>query len=208
MQQVRPRFENLHDPLGLIPEIQPDRVRLDPARATSKGIEISIDRSNGPVDWWATYTLSEVTDRINGQDEYRSWDQEQAFQGGVSWSNERWDVALAANIHTGWPTTGLTLVEDGVDDEGEPAFVAIPGPRNAERFGTFASVDFRISRKWKLQRGSFMAFFEVSNMFNRDNECCRDFDFDEDEDTGEDVFDSDIDYWMPFLPAIGVLWEF
>ena len=208
MQQVRPRFENLHDPLGLIPEIQPDRVRLDPVSATSKGVEISIDRFNGPFDWWATYTLSEVTDRINGQDVHRSWDQKQALQGGVSWSNEKWDVALATSIHTGWPTTGLELVEDGVDDEGEPVFVAIPGPRNAERFGTFASVDFRISRKWKLQRGSFMAFFEVSNLFNRQNECCRDFDIDEDEDTGEDVFDSDVDYWMPLLPAIGVLWEF
>ena len=208
MQQVRPRFENLHDPLGLIPEIQPDRVRLDPESAVSKGVEISIDRSDGPWDWWATYTLSEVTDRIDGRDELRSWDQKQAFQGGMSWSNERWDVALAANVHTGWPTTDLTLVEDGVDDEGEPVFVAIPGSRNADRFGTFASVDFRISRKWKLQRGSFMAFFEVSNLFNRQNECCRDFDFDEDEDTGEDVFDSDVDYWMPLLPAIGVLWEF
>lgn len=208
MQQVRPRFENLHDPLGLIPEIQPDRVRLDPVSATSKGVELSIDRHNGPVDWWATYTLSEVTDRIDGQDVYRSWDQTQALQAGVSWSNEKWDVALATTIHTGWPTTGLELVEDGVDDEGEPVFVAVPGRRNAERFGTFASVDFRISRTWKLQRGSLMAFFEVSNLFNRQNECCRDFDFDEDEETGEVVFDSDVDYWMPLLPAIGVLWEF
>ena len=208
MQQVRPRFENLHDPLGLIPEIQPDRVRLDPMSAKSKGVEISIDRSNGPFGWWATYTLSEVTDRIDGQDEYRSWDQEHAFQGGISWSNERWDLALATKVHSGWPGTDLVLAEDGVDDEGEPVFVAIPGPRNAERLGSFASVDFRISRRWKLQRGSFMAFFEVSNMFNRDNVCCRDFDFDEDEDTGEDVFEADVDYWMPFLPAIGVLWEF
>jgi outer membrane receptor protein involved in Fe transport len=208
MQQVRPRFENLYDPLGLIPEIQPDRVRLDPVSAAAKGIEISIDRANGPLDWWATYTLSEVTDRIDGRDELRSWDQTHAFQGGIAWSNERWDVALAANVHTGWPTTDLALVEDGVDDDGEPVFVAIPGPRNAERFGTFASVDFRVSRKWKLQRGSFMAFFEVSNLFNRKNECCRDFDFDEDEETGELVFDSDVDYWMPLLPAIGVLWEF
>jgi len=100
------------------------------------------------------------------------------------------------------------LIEDGVDDDGEPEFVAITGPRNVERFGSFASVDFRVSRTWKLQRGTFMAFFEVSNLTNRENECCRDYDFDEDEVTGEDVFDSDVDYWMPLLPAIGVLWEF
>ncbi|MDH3351224.1 MAG: TonB-dependent receptor [Gammaproteobacteria bacterium] len=208
MRQVRPRFENMFDPLGLIPEIQPDRVRLDPVSAVSKGVELSIDRSNGPMTWWASYTLSEATDRIDGVDEFRSWDQRHAFQGGINWTNGKWDVALAANIHSGWPTSDLTLVEDGVDDEGEPEFVAIIGPRNVERLGSFASVDFRVSRKWKLRRGSFMAFFEVSNLANRKNVCCRDWDFDEDEVTGEDVFEGDVDYWMPLLPAFGVLWEF
>ena len=208
MHEVRPRFENSFDPLGLIPEIQPDRVRLDPSDASSKGLEISIDRTNGPFTWWASYTLSEATDRVNGIDEYRSWDQRHAFQGGLAWTNQKWDIALATSIHSGWPATDLMLIEDGVDDEGEPDFVAVTGPRNVEQLGTFASVDFRISRKWKLQRGSFMAFFEISNLTNRKNECCLDWDFEEDEDTGEDVFERGLDYWMPVLPAIGILWEF
>jgi outer membrane receptor protein involved in Fe transport len=208
MHQVRPRFENLFDPLGLIPEVQPDRIRLDPSSARSRGFEIMLDRANGPFTWWASYTLSEVTDRINGVDEYRSWHQRHAVQGGLSWSGDKWDVALATSIHSGWPTTDLELIDDGVDDDGEPVFVAVIGPRNAERLGTFASVDFRISRTWQLKRGSFMAFAEVSNLFNRSNECCIDWDFEEDEDTGEDVFERGVDYWMPLLPAIGVLWEF
>ena len=208
MHQVRPRFENLFDPMGLIPEIQPDRVRLDPTSATSQGLEISIDKSNGPFTWWASYTLAETTDRIDQVDELRSWDQRHAFQGGLAWSNEKWDIALAASIHSGWPTTRLMLVEDGVDDEGEPVFVAITGPRNVERLSAFGSLDLRISRKWKLQRGSFMAFLEVSNVTNRSNECCLDWDLEEDELTGEDVFERGIDYWMPLAPAIGVLWEF
>ena len=208
MHDVRPRFENLYDPLGLIPEIQPDRVRLDPTSATSRGVEISLDRSSGPLTWWASYTLSKATDRINGVDEYRSWDQRHAFQGGIAWSNAKWDVALATSVHTGWPTTDLFYVEDGVDEDGEPEFVAIPGSRNVERLDSFASVDFRVSRSWKLKRGSLLAFFEVSNLTNRKNECCRDFDLEEDEDTGEEYFESDVDYSMGLLPAVGILWEF
>jgi outer membrane receptor protein involved in Fe transport len=208
MHQVRPRFENLFDPLSLIPEVQPDRIRLDPTSARSQGLEMTLDRSNGPFTWWGSYTLSEVTDRIDGRDEYRSWHQRHAFQGGLSWSGDKWDVALAAGVHSGWPTTELMLVEDGVDEDGEPEFVAIPGPRNASQLGTFASLDFRISRTWQLQRGSFMAFLEISNLGNRSNECCLDWDFEEDEDTGEDVFERGVDYWMPLLPAVGVLWEF
>lgn len=208
MRQVRPRFENLHDPLGLIPEIQPDRVRLDPASAQARGLELSIDRSNGPLTWWASYTWSEVTDRIDGRDQLRSWDQTHAFQGGIQWSNKVWDLALATSVHTGWPTTDLVLVEDGVDEDGEPEFVAVAGLRNELRHRSFASTDFRVSRKWQLERGSFMAFLEVSNITARHNQCCLDFDYEEDEATGEDVFEKGIDFWTGMLPAIGVRWEF
>lgn len=208
IQDVRPRFENLFDPLGLIPEVQPDRVRLDPTSARAQGLELSIDRSDGPLTWWASYVLSEVTDRIGDRDERRSWDQTHAVQGGLSWGNEKWDVSVAASVHTGWPLTELMLVEDGVDADGEIEYIVVPGPRNAGRHSTFASLDFRVSRRWKLSRGTLMAFLEISNLTNRRNECCLDFDFEEDEDTGEDVFERGIDYWMPLLPAIGVLWEF
>ena len=208
MYKVRPRFENLFDPMGLIPEVQPDRVRLDPTSATSQGLEVSIDRSSGPFTWWASYTLAETTDRINGVDELRSWDQRHAFQGGVAWSNSKWDVALAASAHSGWPTSSLSLIEDRVDEEGEPVFLAVTGSRNVEQLHSFGSLDFRISRKWKLQRGSFMAFLEITNLTNRNNECRLDYDLEEDELTGEDVFERGIDYWLPLMPAVGVLWEF
>jgi outer membrane receptor protein involved in Fe transport len=208
VQQVRPRFENLFDPLGLIPEVQPDRVRVDPGSAKAQGFEVSIDRSEGPLTWWASYVLSEVTDRIGDRDVPRSWDQRHAVQGGLSWGNEKWDVSVAGSMHTGWPLTELTLVEDGVDEEGEVEYVAIPGPRNAGRHSAFASLDFRVSRTWKLKKSSLMAFFEVSNITNRRNTCCLDFDIEEDEETGEDVFERGVDYWMPLLPAIGFLWEF
>ena len=208
MQRVRPRFENLHNPLGLIPEIQPDRVRLDPASARAQGVEVTLDRSSGPLTWWGSYTWSEVTDRIDGRDQLRSWDQTHALQGGLQWSRNDWDISLAASLHTGWPTTDLTLVDDGLDEDGEPQFIAVPGLRNRLRHGNFSSIDFRLSRKWRLRRGSLTAFLEVSNVTARHNECCLDFDFDEDENTGEDVFDRGVDYWLGLLPAVGVLWEF
>jgi hypothetical protein len=160
------------------------------------------------LTWWASYTWSEVIDRIDGREQLRSWDQTHAFQGGVHWSGKAWDIALATSVHTGWPTTDLALVEDGVDEEGEPEFIAVPGLRNDLRHGSFASIDFRVSRTWKLERGKFMAFFEVANITARHNECCLDFDFEEDEETGEDVFERGIDFWTGMLPAIGVRWEF
>lgn len=208
IDDVRPRFENLFDPLGLIPEVQPDRVRLDPTSARSRGIEISFDRHDGPLTWWATYVLSEATDRIDGRRERRGWDQRHAVLGGLSFSSEKWEWGIAASVHTGWPSTELYLVEDGIDEEGEIEYIAVPGERNAGRYPTFASVDLRIARKWKLPRGLLTAFVEVSNLTNRRNQCCLDWDLEEDEATGELLFERGVDYWMPLLPAIGILWEF
>lgn len=202
--RMKPRFENLFDPLGLIPELEPDRVRLDPESARARGIELTLEYSRGnDLDWWASYTWSEVIDRIDGADEYRGWDQRHAVQGGVGWRPGLWEIGAAVSIHSGWPITGMTL---GYDPE-EEVYLPIPGPRNAERLGTFATLDFRISRQFPVRIGRLSAFFEVTNATNRKNECCVDYDIDEDEN--ENVFlDETIEHWLPILVAIGVLWEF
>lgn len=202
IRRVRPRYENLYDPLGIIPELQADRVRIAPTRGKARGIEVSADHSNAAWTWWASYTWSKVTDRIDGNDVPRSWDQRHAMQAGVSWHNERWTFSAAASIHSGWPTTGLELTQIGVDEDGEPVYEATPGPRNAEHLPTFSSLDARLSRRFDVRRGSLLVFVEVSNLLNRRNVCCIDWDLD---DAG---LERGLDYWMPLLPAIGVLWEF
>jgi outer membrane receptor protein involved in Fe transport len=202
IRKVRPRFENLYDPLGVLPELQADRVRLDPSLAQAHGIEISADRLTGAWNWWASYTWSKVTDQIGGRDVPRSWDQRHALQGGFGWHNEKWNVSAAASVHSGWPYTSLSLSEIGIGTDGEPLYEAIPGPRNALRLPTYSSVDVRLSRSFDVPRGRLLAFVEVSNAFNRRNVCCVDWDI------GDDGLESSLDYWMPLLPAVGILWEF
>ena len=208
IRELRPRFENLYDPLGIIPELQADRVRLDPSKGRARGVELSADRSVGSWNWWASYTWSKVTDRIDGDNVPRSWDQRHAVQGGFGWHNDGgWDFSMAASVHSGWPATNLALVPDGLDEDGEPQFIAVPGPRNAEQYSTFASLDLRLSRRFDVKRGTLLAFVEVSNVLNRDNVCCRDWDI-EDDEAGNEFLEDSQDYWLPLLPAIGILWEF
>ncbi|HNP37207.1 MAG TPA: TonB-dependent receptor, partial [Woeseiaceae bacterium] len=196
MSDIRPRFENLYDPLAGIPELLPDRVRIEPESARSTGIELSAEADYGAWSWWGTYALSKITDRIDGSDVPRSWDQRHAIQVGVAWQGERWNINFAAGVHNGWPTTDLALVQDGVDDDDEPVYVAVPGPRNAEHLSTFFSLDFRISRKFDVRYGSLTAFVEVVNATNRKNVCCADWDLVEDE---PGVLETSYDYWLPLL---------
>lgn len=201
--RLKPRFENLYDALALIPELEPDRVRLAPSSARARGLEMTVEfRGEGPLNGWATWSWSKATDTLEGRQERRSWDQRHALQGGLAWERGLWEIGLAANVHTGWPITGMTLGFDAAEDR----YVPVPGPRNAERLGTFATVDFRVARRFDVRHGALTAFFEVTNLTNRRNECCVDFDL-EDEDDGV-ALDRTVDHWLPVIPAIGVYWEF
>lgn len=206
MSDLRPRFENLYDPLALIPELQADRVRIAPTSAQARGVELSTSRSGQDFGWWASYSFAEVNDTVDGIEVPRSWDQRHALQAGLTWNINNWDLSVAGLYRTGWPTTSLAL-EEFIGPGGQPEFVAVPGPRNAGKLSHFASLDARISRKFDVGRGTITAFVEVSNLLDRNNVCCFDYDLEVD-DNGDGFLDYSRDFWLPLLPAIGFLWEF
>lgn len=206
--RLRPRYENLYDPLALIPEVLPDRLQIAPISARARGAEIMLDRgSGGPLSWWIAYTWSEAEDRENDIDMPRGWDQKHALRAGLNWSTDRWDLGIATNIHDGWPTTSLSLVET-VDENGLPIYIAEPGPRNAERYATYATLDARVNRKFRFgDQRVLNVFLEISNALNRENPCCTEFELLYN-DSGVPYVDGQEDFWLPVLPAIGFIFEF
>jgi len=204
IRQPRSRFENLFDPLELLPEVEPDRIRISPQSARARGVELMIDRrGDSPWSWWASYTLAEVADEFETGTVLRSWDQRHALQAGVNFSSESWNLGLAASVHSGWPTTEMRLAETSV----EPGYALVLGDRNAQRFATFATLDLRAGRRFVLGDNLLTTFFELSNALNRSNPCCVDFDVVEDDD-GRLTIDRQEDHWLPLLPSIGFLLEF
>ena len=202
-ERLMPRYENLFNPLALIPEMAPDRVRLAPSSAEAMGLEFSLEyRGEGALDWWVTYVLSRATDHIDGSDQPRSWNQRNAIQAGFSWQSDPWEIGAAIEVHSGWPTTPLTATYDPEEEE----FFPVPGPRNSENFSTFLVLDLRVSREFAVSKGRLSAFLEVSNVTNRNNPCCVDYDVND--EVSPPVVDQTFDYWVPIIPAIGILWEF
>ena len=64
----RPRREylNLWREILAFPEMDGDRVRVDPSEARARGLELLVAH-DGPVwDWSASYALSRAEDRIGG----------------------------------------------------------------------------------------------------------------------------------------------
>jgi TonB dependent receptor-like, beta-barrel len=197
------RFESLYDPTSLVPELRWDRVAIWPGSSRSKGVEVLLTRkSDSPWNGWINYAWSRVYDRRNGKDTLRSWDQTSNLGGGITWSEGGWQATLAATYHTGWPTTPVRLVGTVAGEQ-----TALVGPRNASRLNSYASVDARVSREFTLKRGTLNVFAEVTNLLDRPNHCCTDFDYETEED-GTAVIEREYRNWLPLIPNVGLLWKF
>lgn len=194
--RLKVRYENLFDPLVLLPELQPDRVAIAPSAALAYGAELSLSwRPLGAWSGWFSYAWSEVEDVVD-RAVVRSWDQKHAVSAGLKWVKGRWDVTLADTFHTGWPTTPVSLVG------GTP----VVGGRNTERLGSFNSLDVRVSRHFALPKGELEAWAEVTNLANQGNDCCVDYRVLTQPDGV--VLDRQVDSWLGLVPSVGVLWKY
>jgi hypothetical protein len=189
----RPHFENLLDPMSLVPEIAPDRVEVSPLSAEIRGAEVSAVSEGHDFNWWVGLAWSEAFDKIGGGREPRSWDQTWAVTGGVDWVRGDWRFGATANTHRGWPTT---RVEDNA-----------LGRRNGDRFDVRATLDLRAEYRKPLAIGSLAVTFEVSNAVNIGNTCCQRL-IAEDDGAGGTAFTTRESDWLPVIPSVGLLWEF
>jgi hypothetical protein len=204
--EARPRYENLFDPLVLLPELRPGRVRIAPQLGQARGLEVSLSAEH-PFSWWLAYSLASAADVIDGQHVPRSWDQRNALNAGISHDFGPWALGAVISAHTGWPATTLSLVPSNASNAVD-GVVAVPGPRNAERLGTTQRVDFRASRTYAAGAGSVRIFAEVTNLTGRDNVCCLRY---EQADTplgAPPALAVEPRDGLPFTLNLGALWQF
>jgi len=208
----RPRYENLYEPLNFFPEAEPDRVRVEPERSLAQGIEIFARGSIGErVGWWVNYAYAETEDLIDGTWFPREYDQPNTLNLDFDFLvSQNWRLNLAWRYHTGWPTTEISLepvdVASGEDDEVEPEveYEVVLGPFNGNRLPHYQRLDVRASRKWDLSFGQLTFFVDIQNVLDRRNVAG----FDIEIDTDEGVLDPIVEEGVGILPSLGVTIEF
>ena len=118
--RLKPRFENLYDPLALIPEVAPDRIGLLPESARASGLETTLEfRGGEELDWWVTWSWARVADRIDGVSEPRSWDQRHALLAGLAWA-ETHSVSLQHSRPILNLAASFQSPEEGLEHQVEP----------------------------------------------------------------------------------------
>jgi outer membrane cobalamin receptor len=197
-RRINPRFENIFDPLVLLPEAEFDRVRIAPQSARASGIEMMARlQPHGSWSGWLSYTWSRAEDRIDGSDVPRSWDQRHAVNLGIVWAKGAWSATLADSFHTGWPTTELQVI--GVA-AGNPQIDL--SRRNRARLSYYNTLDFRVTRTFALSHGALDVFVEVNNALERENPCCVKYGVTRNPD-GSLSYSRDEDSWLPLVPSAG-----
>jgi hypothetical protein len=175
----------------LLPEIQFDRYRIDPLSAEAHGAELMVFEGDAGEDlfWWIGYAWSEVRDKTLDRKIARSWDQTHSVKAGLSWRWGRWDLSVAGEVHTGWPKTEF------------PAAAL-----NDTRYSVFHTLDARVSREFAVRRGDLTVFLEVSNLYDRKNQCCTEYSAIS-TPSGPILVAKETN-WLPLLPSLGVVWRF
>ena len=204
---LRPRFENLLDPMQLIPESSIDRIRIDATGARAHGVELTVrHEAERGLAGWVSISVAKAEDEIGGEWQSRSWEQEETVAFGASWTGAKWNISLAGLFHSGTPTTYI-----GIDTESLPGggteITGVVGPRNAEHLGAYSRIDLRANRDVQLRDSKLSFYLEVTNLLNSENECCIE-DYRVEPSRGSYFLAIDKGYWLPMLPSFGFQWEF
>jgi hypothetical protein len=195
------RHENLLNTLVVLPELKPDRIAVAPDAALAEGVELSLNYEAGSLAGWLSYTHSRVRDRVDGEWLNRSWDQRDYASAGLHWRGDRWEASLAATWHRGWPTTEVELLTL------EPFPLASVQTRNATRIGDYTRVDLRLARRFVLESaGEITAFVEVNNLLKRNNDCCVEYQIEDEEEVP--FLDVEARGSLPLIPSLGIVWKF
>jgi hypothetical protein len=207
LSNLKPRYENVWEPVELFPETTMDRVLIEPEEARLQGIELLVrGDAKRPIVWWASYALSSADDVIDGREVPRSWDQTHSGKFLIGYRRDnRWSVSLSGSAHTGWPTTPV-LPDVQPDGSIEPIFDE--DERNTDRYSDYFRLDLKARWAIPAPRGRVWLGLEVINLTDRDNPCCLNDAFFYPQPDGTIDVERDFDPWLGIRPAVSFLWEF
>ncbi len=168
----RPRWENLVSLYNVFPEVQTDRIRVDPRDDDARGVELLLERRAGSGvawGWSAGYAWARAQERVGNRQVPRARDQRHTLLAELNHApNPRWNWSAAWQYHTGWPTTDVGYVLVPLSN-GRRAVQRVIGAPYATRLPAYHRLDVRVTRRWTLPWGEVRAFLDIFNAYDRVN---------------------------------------
>lgn len=204
LSNVRPRFISLEgDVTRFFPEVSPDRVQIHPEAGHSRGIEVLLRRDNRTLNWWTSYSLARVEEKIDGAYVPKSFDQRHTFHFDIHYKPApRLKINLAWQYHSGWRYSDVFFNVKYID-RGETVVNTEYGAYNGQRFPAYHRMDLRLSYDFSMKQHALSTYLEVRNLYNRKNIRMLSYESVLAGD-GQISFSPEPEHWLPILPAIGL----
>jgi outer membrane cobalamin receptor len=204
---LRPRFQNLSNQLEFFPEVEHDRLRVQPQSGEARGIEIFVKRdAGGKFSWWGSYGLAVAEDKIDGVTVPRNFDQRHTIYLDFNYRpNPKWSLNVAWQYHSGWPFTEATIERETLPNGF--LFRRVYGPLNGARFPAYHRMDVRVNRYFHFTNSRLSLFLELRNLYNRKNSRAFEYSVTVFRD-GSFVVNRSEEHWLPLLPSIGISYDF
>ncbi len=200
IKNPKTRYENLFNPLVLIPELSPDRVEVNASKARARGFEATISyRPHERLNSWLNYSISHAEDKIGGQWSPRNWDQRHTLSGGVVFRKNAWTMSALVTWNSGWQNTELPRF---VTDLETP----ITLERNHSDLPEYFSLDVRVEREWVWPKQSLKLYLEITNATDHRNVGALEYEIDASSGGGYTVTGNE-ESMLPFIPSIGLVWQ-
>lgn len=219
----QPRFIGLEQELQIFPEQQGDRLRVDPGRGRTRGVELFLEGSFGrPWQWSASYALAKAEDVIPRteacaggptclEDPWvpRSRDQRHSLNLQIDYRPDgNWNLAAAWVFHTGWPATAWTYGAV-LRADGSPFFTRTFGSLRAERLPSYHRLDLRATRTFRFGARSLDLYADLFNVYDRRNRGSYEYQARYLGGTSVETVRTDGgEELLPFLPMVGLRYRF
>lgn len=207
----RTRFVNQGGAIEVFPELEDDRLRLDPSAGNTRGLELMLQRDAvGRVAWSGSYALARAVETIGGREVPRPFDQRHTISADWTFRpvSNKWLFSAGAHMHSGWPATPrqFTTIPFTTSGGQQARFLATSmGLYASERLPWYRRVDVRFTRYWDTRRGRVAMYADVFNLLGADN--ARGYDY-----TIFSVNPLNVqrkyELALPRLPSLGISWEF
>tara|TARA_Y100001933_G_scaffold83082_3_gene84544 strand:+ start:3380 stop:5824 length:2445 start_codon:yes stop_codon:yes gene_type:complete len=200
-RRTKRRYENVFNPFVLVPELEPDRVAIDPERARARGFDLTARRHlTEQASVRFHYGYMDAEDRLAGEWVPRRWSQQHSAGFLLSWAGRSTSASLGLNWHSGW--RGAVLPAEVPAD----TVLQLEDVLNDSTLRDYVSLDASVRRTWQLGRSTVTAFASVTNLTGRDN--LAGLEYDAELEDGVIALETERETLMPLVPSIGVLVSF
>ena len=210
-QRLRTHFVNQGGAIEVFPELEDDRLRLDPTSGNTRGLELMLQRDAvGRMAWSASYALASAVETIGAREVPRPFDQRHTLSADWTFRpvSNKWLFSAGAHMHSGWPATPRNFVSVPYTTSGgqQARFLETSmGLYASERLPWYRRVDVRFTRYWDTRRGRVAMYADVFNLLGAAN--ARGYDY--------AIFSVNplnvqrrYEEALPRLPSLGISWEF